>query len=984
MNLARLRIFLSGANGGEKGTDPDPDSSQVVHFVDLQNSVDLVAAGENLIYLICCYGIQTAAEGVQLDQLQVISCLDEVCGGIKPGVVHPLVVYAQRPFDRSKVGDRILGQDGNVVGGNHIRDSMVNLRVNMIRTSGENNAVMMGFLHPFEDFPSLLAYFIADIRHLNPSGVAGLADLLFGNVMEDLYQLVCQGLLRGHGQERIHEVDGRILQLVDVVLDVFGVRGNDRAVVVIYGFREFLTFIGNTWIENILHTLTDQPGDVAVADLGGIAGGITWDGLDAKLIDLPRGSRGQDNAVSELGEEGEPQRIILIHVQNTRDSDFSARSLVRGQRRVAEDAVVFPLVHVRNMVCVFLLSDSSLAAVSADVLAAAGEAVDGQAAVVRAALAVGALCGVLQCVDLVDGKHCGFPAFAAIAGDQGGAEGTHDSGDVRADCFAVRNALKASEHCVVVEGTALYDDVAAKLFRVGDLYYLIKSVPDDGVRESGRDVGDGRALLLCLLHAGVHEYRASCSEVYGVLCEQSLLRKVLDFIAQRIREVLDKRTAAGGAGLVQLDAVDGVIADLDAFHVLTADIQDAVHIRIKEGSGGVVRDGLDFALVQHETGFDQLFSVSGGTGIGNPRAFRKLAVDVLDGTDRGGQRISVIIVVERVQELSVLGDQGRLCRGGAGIDAEITVSLIFLEIAGFDLIAVVALDKFPVFVLIGKQRRHAGNLHLHLDAVAQALLHISQRIFHVFLCIQGRTQSSKKMGIFRNDGVFLIKVQSADEAFAKLGEEVQRTAEEGNMAADRFAAGKTGDGLVYHCLKNRYRQIFLGRALIDQRLNVRLCKDSAACGDRVDRLIVFGVFVQSGRVRLQKRGHLINERAGSSGADAVHSLLDISILKVDDLRVLAAELDGNVSLGSLELQGGGDRDNLLHERNIDVLSQGKAAGPGDDRMNLDVSRYLFRLFEKICEGFLNFSKMSPVVGEQDVLFQVQDDNLDRCGTDINT
>ena len=204
------------------------------------------------------------------------------------------------------------------------------------------------------------------------------------------------------------------------------------------------------------------------------------------------------------------------------------------------------------------------------------------------------------------------------------------------------------------------------------------------------------------------------------------------------------------------------------------------------------------------------------------------------------------------------------------------------------------------------------------------------------------------------------------------------------MAADRFAAGKTGDGLVYHCLKNRYRQIFLGRALIDQRLNVRLCKDSAACGDRVDRLIVFGVFVQSGRVRLQKRGHLINERAGSSGADAVHSLLDISILKVDDLRVLAAELDGNVSLGSLELQGGGDRDNLLHERNIDVLSQGKAAGPGDDRMNLDVSRYLFRLFEKICEGFLNFSKMSPVVGEQDVLFQVQDDNLDRCGTDINT
>ena len=240
------------------------------------------------------------------------------------------------------------------------------------------------------------------------------------------------------------------------------------------------------------------------------------------------------------------------------------------------------------------------------------------------------------------------------------------------------------------------------------------------------------------------------------------------------------------------------------------------------------------------------------------------------------------------------------------------------------------------------------------------------------------------MGIFRNDGVFLIKVQSADEAFAKLGEEVQRTAEEGNMAADRFAAGKTGDGLVYHRLKNGYRQIFLGRALIDQRLNVCLGEDTTACGDRVDRLIVLGVFIQSGCVRLQKRGHLVNKRTGSSGADAVHSLLDISILKVDDLRVLAAELDGNVGLRSLELQGRGDGNNLLHERNIDVLSQGKAAGSGDDRMNLDVPRYLLRLFEKIREGLLNFGKMSPVVGEQDVFFQVQDDNLDRCGTDINT
>ena len=48
-------------------------------------------------------GIQTAAEGVELDQIQVIPGLDKVGGGIEPGVVHPLVVDAQRPLNRRKV-----------------------------------------------------------------------------------------------------------------------------------------------------------------------------------------------------------------------------------------------------------------------------------------------------------------------------------------------------------------------------------------------------------------------------------------------------------------------------------------------------------------------------------------------------------------------------------------------------------------------------------------------------------------------------------------------------------------------------------------------------------------------------------------------------------------------------------------------------------------------------------------------------------------
>ena len=43
-----------------------------------------------------------------------------------------------------------------------------------------------------------------------------------------------------------------------------------------------------------------------------------------------------------------------------------------------------------------------------------------------------------------------------------------------------------------------------------------------------------------------------------------------------------------------------VIFDLDAFHVLAADVKDAVYVRIKEGSSVVMGDGLHLAFVQHQ------------------------------------------------------------------------------------------------------------------------------------------------------------------------------------------------------------------------------------------------------------------------------------------------------------------------------------------------------------------------------------------------
>ena len=59
------------------------------------------------------------------------------------------------------------------------------------------------------------------------------------------------------------------------------------------------------------------------------------------------------------------------------------------------------------------------------------------------------------------------------------------------------------------------------------------------------------------------------------------------------------------------------------------------------------------------------------------------------------------------------------------------------------------------------------------------------------------------------------------KAASQLGEEMKRTAQESDMSADRLAAGQAADGLVDNRLENGGGQVFLGRALVDQRLDIR-------------------------------------------------------------------------------------------------------------------------------------------------------------------
>ena len=98
--------------------------------------------------------------------------------------------------------------------------------------------------------------------------------------------------------------------------------------------------------------------------------------------------------------------------------------------------------------------------------------------------------------------------------------------------------------------------------------------------------------------------------------------------------------------------------------------------------------------------------------------------------------------------------------------------------------------------------------------------------------------------------VLIIQTERLLKALLEALEEEQRAAEEQHIALDLASLCQTGDGLVDDRLKNRGCDILLACTLVEQRLDIRLREYAAAGSDRVDRLIILCIFIQTGSIRL--------------------------------------------------------------------------------------------------------------------------------------
>ena len=130
-----------------------------------------------------------------------------------------------------------------------------------------------------------------------------------------------------------------------------------------------------------------------------------------------------------------------------------------------------------------------------------------------------------------------------------------------------------------------------------------------------------------------------------MLCKESGFCEIFNTVVERFCKCLNERTASGGTCFIELYTVNGVILYLDAFHILSADIKDAVDIRVKERSSSIMGDSFNFTFIKKECSLHKCFAVSGRTCSYDMSIVRQLFIHILYRMDSSKKRTSVIAAV---------------------------------------------------------------------------------------------------------------------------------------------------------------------------------------------------------------------------------------------------------------------------------------------------------------------------------------------------
>ena len=195
------------------------------------------------------------------------------CRCIEPRVIDPLIINTQRPLRFEVCGQAVFCENCQSIGGNQLRYTVVDLRINMVRSAGKHNSASALFRHFLQASFTFSLYIALCFTLFRPCCVYSCPYLMSRDVpflRTGLDEAVCRCFFVGQGNKRPDDMLVPFGDFLYIVLKVLRIRHHNGTVKMILCTARLLMFIENTGIENGFDTLIDQPLDVTVGQLGRI------------------------------------------------------------------------------------------------------------------------------------------------------------------------------------------------------------------------------------------------------------------------------------------------------------------------------------------------------------------------------------------------------------------------------------------------------------------------------------------------------------------------------------------------------------------------------------------------------------------------------------------------------------------------------------------------------------------------------------------
>lgn len=190
--------------------------------------------------------------------------------------------------------------------------------------------------------------------------------------------------------------------------------------------------------------------------------------------------------------------------------------------------------------------------------------------------------------------------------------------------------------------------------------------------------------------------------------------------------------------------------------------------------------------------------------------------------------------------------------------------------------------------------------------------------------------------MLRANNLLFPQPQPLGKHLYQCGVEGQGTALKNNGSRQLQSLGQSTDGLLGNGMERGQGNIRPFRTLNQKRLNIRLGKHTAPAGDTVNSLSLCCQLFKFISRHAQKRGDLINKRAGTAGAAAVHPHVRgleltgrLVIMEKDHFGILSAQLHSRAHLGIQRPDGRSIGHDFLHIMCTQNGGNGAAAGTAD-------------------------------------------------------